>query len=68
MLLKQNSVTYNGSNRHEIEALCGEQSHCVWMPHSDRFIILNDDGYDLVFGCGDTIERTQNGHFIKVNS
>ena len=68
MLLKQNIVTYDGSNRHEIEALCAEQSHCAWMTHSDRFIILNDDGRDLVFGCGDTIERTQNGHFIIVNS
>ena len=68
MLLKQNSVTYNGSNRQDIEALCAGHVTCVWMPYSNRFMILNEDGHDLVVGCGDTIERTQDGHFIKVVS
>lgn len=66
MLLQQNSVTYNGSNRDEVEALCAHDVHCAWMPYSDRFMILNDDGHDLIIGCGDTIERTKEGRFVKV--
>ena len=68
MLSKQNqdlkTMRFDGLNIDSIASFCGNVP-CYYIPHSNRLVILNPDGHDLIVNSGNVIAKTNDGRIIK---